>query len=225
MEETTPEGNGAAGNGTGASGRNGGGKPRRSTSRSVARWNALKHGVLSEGAVLPTEDRSQFEELHNNLREDLKPRGALDELLVEKIATCFWRLRRVLGHDFRFEPDESEDKRPVIIHIDVEDYPSPVKSIRGVDGIPVESNDTYTKANADAGTAQLQSSLATDDMRTKAKTPTSVDDYKRMDTFLRYETTIERQLYRAIDQLERLQRQRAGDYVPPPVKVGVSTDV
>ena len=33
------------------------------------------------------------------------------------------------------------------------------------------------------------------------------------------------QLYRAIDQLERLQRQRAGDYVPPPVKVGVSTDV
>jgi hypothetical protein len=47
----------------------------------------------------------------------------------------------------------------------------------------------------------------------------------RVDTLVRYETANERQLYRAIDQLERLQRQRAGDYVPPPVKLGVSTDV
>jgi hypothetical protein len=46
---------------------------------------------------------------------------------------------------------------------------------------------------------------------------------KRTDTLLRYETTNERQLYRAIDQLERLQRGRAGDYVPPPVKLGLST--
>lgn len=46
-----------------------------------------------------------------------------------------------------------------------------------------------------------------------------------MDTLLRYETANERQLYRALDQLERLQRQRAGDYVPPPVKLGVATDV
>ena len=45
------------------------------------------------------------------------------------------------------------------------------------------------------------------------------------DILLRYETANDRQLYEAIDQLERLQRQRAGDYVPPPVKVGVSTDL
>jgi hypothetical protein len=48
---------------------------------------------------------------------------------------------------------------------------------------------------------------------------------RRADTLLRYETANERQFYRAIDELERLRRQRAGDYVPPPVKVGVSTDV
>jgi hypothetical protein len=35
-----------------------------------------------------------------------------------------------------------------------------------------------------------------------------------VDKILRYETTIERQLYRAIDQLERLQRSRRGDAVP-----------
>lgn len=47
----------------------------------------------------------------------------------------------------------------------------------------------------------------------------------RVDTLVRYETANKRQLYRAIDQLERLQRQRAGYYVPPPVKRGVLTDV
>ena len=38
---------------------------------------------------------------------------------------------------------------------------------------------------------------------------------------LRYETTIERQLYRAIDQLERLQRQRLGHAVPAPINIDV----
>ena len=36
---------------------------------------------------------------------------------------------------------------------------------------------------------------------------------------VRYETTIERQLYRAVDQLERLQRVRGGEIVPPPINV------
>jgi hypothetical protein len=36
------------------------------------------------------------------------------------------------------------------------------------------------------------------------------------DKLLRYETHLDRQLYRAIDQLELLQRQRRGETVPPP---------
>jgi len=40
-----------------------------------------------------------------------------------------------------------------------------------------------------------------------------------LDRILRYEMAIERQLYRALDQLERLQRQRNGDKVPPPLRV------
>ena len=38
---------------------------------------------------------------------------------------------------------------------------------------------------------------------------------------LRYEAHIDRQLYRAIDQLERTQRLRKGDRVPPPLKLNV----
>jgi hypothetical protein len=36
---------------------------------------------------------------------------------------------------------------------------------------------------------------------------------------LRYEAHLDRQLYRAMDQLERLQRQRRGENVPPPLNI------
>ena len=40
-----------------------------------------------------------------------------------------------------------------------------------------------------------------------------------LDKVLRYETTIERQLGRSVDRLERLQRRRKGEMIPPPVSV------
>ena len=52
----------------------------------------------------------------------------------------------------------------------------------------------------------------------------SLPDALTMDRILRYETAIERQMYRALNQLERLQRQRAGYNVPPPISIDVNTE-
>jgi hypothetical protein len=41
------------------------------------------------------------------------------------------------------------------------------------------------------------------------------------DKLLRYEAHLDRQLYRAMDQLERLQRQRRGEKVPPPLNINL----
>ena len=41
----------------------------------------------------------------------------------------------------------------------------------------------------------------------------------------RYVTHLERQLYRDMDQLERLQRRRLGDAVPPPINLNLTTDI
>ncbi|MGC2182739.1 MAG: hypothetical protein WA637_05640, partial [Terriglobales bacterium] len=41
------------------------------------------------------------------------------------------------------------------------------------------------------------------------------------DKLLRYEAHLDRQLYRAMDQLERLQRQRGGENVPPPLNINL----
>ena len=41
---------------------------------------------------------------------------------------------------------------------------------------------------------------------------------------LRYETTFERQFYKAMDQIERMQRTRKGEAVPPPINLNIMTD-
>jgi len=43
-----------------------------------------------------------------------------------------------------------------------------------------------------------------------------------LDKILRYETKLERQMFRAMAQLERLQRIRQGEAVPAPLAVEVS---
>jgi hypothetical protein len=49
-------------------------------------------------------------------------------------------------------------------------------------------------------------------------------DQSAAERILRYETTIERQFYRAMDQLERLQGRRAGESVAPPAKLQIATE-
>jgi len=49
----------------------------------------------------------------------------------------------------------------------------------------------------------------------------SLPPVEATDKLLRYEAHLDRQLYRAMDQLERLQRQRRGENVPPPVNINL----
>ena len=52
----------------------------------------------------------------------------------------------------------------------------------------------------------------------------SIPQASELETIQRYETAIKRDMYRAIDQLERLQRRRRGEPPPPTVNVNVSCD-
>ena len=52
----------------------------------------------------------------------------------------------------------------------------------------------------------------------------NIPSKNELDRLLRYEGAIERQLYKALNQLERLQRLRAGDNVPAPVEVNLDVN-
>ncbi len=59
------------------------------------RPNALKHGVFAATAIIPGEDRREFEELHTALIQEWQPDGPTEEDAVLDIAKSMWRKRRV----------------------------------------------------------------------------------------------------------------------------------
>jgi len=80
--------------------------PRTLRGKRIAALNALKSGLFSRHVLIPAgdgkEDHSEFNRLLAGLNEHFQPEGMLESLLVDTIAACAWRSRRVL----RFETGE-----------------------------------------------------------------------------------------------------------------------
>src|SRR5271169_6482102 len=79
--------------------------PRTARGKSWSRLNALKHGILASQAVLTTTEgraeRKAFEELVSGLTLDFRPAGTFEQSLVQQIAACIWRQRRLLMFENR----------------------------------------------------------------------------------------------------------------------------
>ncbi len=132
--------------------------PKTVVGKAISSWNSLRHGLLSRRLIeFGDQGKEQFFELLASLQQDLDPVGALEQVLVEKIAHEYWRLATAA------------------------DY----KNQNFVGGSPFSAH---------------------------------------FDQLVRYETMINRQLFQAINQLERLQRLRRGEEVPAPVNLQVSHD-
>jgi hypothetical protein len=67
----------------------------RSGNYELARFNALRHGVLSRHTVLPWEDGEEYRVLLEALVGEHKPEGPTEEHLVEELAGVIWRKRRL----------------------------------------------------------------------------------------------------------------------------------
>ena len=77
--------------------------PRTPAGKARVKFNALRHGLLAKSVIPPirppeadSEKRSHFDALLEQLIDELKPVGILEDMLVEKIAVSYWRLRRAL---------------------------------------------------------------------------------------------------------------------------------
>lgn len=128
--------------------------------KAVSKYNALKHGILSKQILFEGEDEDELLALEKSLRAELSPATEIELLLVDKIASNIWRLKRALS----FEKD---------------------------DVIFTSSFD---------GTVGLKSDA---------------------DRFFRYETMLERGVYKALHELERMQAKRNGEKVPPPIALDI----
>ena len=69
--------------------------PRTKSGKALSSRNALKHGLSAEQVVMLDEDPAAFEALRDDLYAHYQPAGPVAENLVEQVAACIWRLRRV----------------------------------------------------------------------------------------------------------------------------------
>jgi hypothetical protein len=204
---------------------------------SATKLNALKHGLMA--ANLTPFDGDIFEPMLQHFRLERQPQGEIEDLLVQRIELYATRLHRAasLSADFM-----NEAMRPSVT--DVEVVPTlldhaayattgelPQKSRRladlkdAVKELPAAIS-TLTEASDSPELVAALNRFSSAVEALPGGTKTSHDVLKIVETleskFQRYETQLENRLIRLFNELERIQRMRAGESVPAPVNVNVA---
>ncbi len=70
--------------------------PRSEVGKQVVSQNAITHGLFASRLFLPGEDPQEYEALHGGLCRALRPVGALEDILVDRLAVTLWRQLRLV---------------------------------------------------------------------------------------------------------------------------------
>lgn len=68
--------------------------PATPQGKAASSLNALRHGLRARTAVLPNENREDFDQLHDALQDHYKPQNPAEQLLVDQAAMAQWKLAR-----------------------------------------------------------------------------------------------------------------------------------
>ena len=152
--------------------------PRTPEGKARSRANAIKHGLLAETVLIngrdPIENPDDLNDLLNALIDHFSPRDPHQQLLVERLAICYWRLRRAYRHEAQSIMQRRADDRS-----------EHAKTSRQSEGQP---EPFLAALPADAEFSKL----------------------------IRYESLIDRELQRTLQQLHRAQRPEPFTPITPP---------
>ena len=74
--------------------------PKTIAGKQSVATNAIRHGLLAKGRILDNESDGDFNQLRNQLLNELKPVGILELECCERIVDAIWRLRRLQRVEF-----------------------------------------------------------------------------------------------------------------------------
>jgi hypothetical protein len=194
---------------------------RHSGGKAVSAKNALKHGLLSREVLLTDEDTGAFAQLGRRLGEALDPVGELELVLTERIIRLVWRLRRVdkieagilTWQHFKVlnGPHEKDPKNVTVEWVESdkpkkEDEPAQSKEEDVEPTVPYRGYRSQQEADLAAAGEAFSGASGDKDALTKLS---------------RYETSIERSLFKTLHELQRLQAARQGKAVAPPLVLDI----
>ncbi len=85
--------------------------PRTEAGCEITKRNALKHGLAAQELVIPGEDPAALDALRAELISQYEPANPTENLLVDDLATCFWRLVRARKYE-----SQIISREPLTVH-------------------------------------------------------------------------------------------------------------
>ena len=182
--------------------------------------NATKHGLLSDQVLLSSNSKRQFNRFKRGIHLSLDPKGAMEELLVDRVIDSAWRMRRVMQVEKQVLEDTLDTERDLTTKIAwgvkvEQEFDVNLDYDWCVEDLPEELRD-----KADELLDQIP-------VRKVALAPLMLekleDDYQDLlFKIRRYESQFENSMYKALRQLERLQARRQGHPVLAPLAVDLN---
>ena len=94
--------------------------PRTSQGKAICAMNNFRHGLTGVFAVLPWEDQNDFDTLIGALRDEHKPSGPTETILIDKMAQALWLTKRaaVLQHiTFNHQMPGCDDPKQLALYL------------------------------------------------------------------------------------------------------------
>jgi hypothetical protein len=183
--------------------------PKTQEGKAVVRLNALRHGLLTRDVVLPGEDADAFEDLLNQVRAELSPVGPIEELLVDRVVNTTWRLGRLAQTETAFFDWRVQVLKVAQLADQVRSYEL---------AFPVFARDITDKAahtEAKEALARTKRERDQDKLLLGRALDADAKEGNTLGKLGRYERSLERSLFRTLDELRQLQDRRRNRPAPP----------
>jgi len=176
------------------------GGPKSERGKAITRGNALRHGLRAEQVTIFDERPEDFEALCGSLYDSLKPQDPLQEQLVDRVAVCFWRLRRIPNLEAGIVEYQSLHNDLQNLATEIKKHTDPIASFTGsslgTGEIPASLKRQRTQILNKLGNGQSAYGEAF---------CRDIKSHDALGKLSRYESQISRELFRTLNQLERLQ--------------------
>lgn len=230
--------------------------PKTKNGKARSKQNAFKHGLRSVEVLTPDEDPAAYEELRQELKASFAPVGSVEAELVERIASCFWRLRRcgrieagvllggekivgrnlAMGEDFFVETLIQRGNQDLAQHPENFTEADTIRFMlaqkiefynenKGLEHLPYPgiSVEELLESAKQADKEEKQNNPLTYEVGLAFSDGVSGGD--PLSKLARYEASLDRALYRAMHELQRLQAARKGANVSAPAAIDVNVNL
>jgi hypothetical protein len=179
--------------------------PKTQSGKAVVRLNALRHGLLAGDVVLPGESADAFEELLSQVRAEFAPVGPIEGLLVDRLVKIMWRLCRLDRVETALFDWRVRVLKVSQLSAEVNSYVKPALS----DSFDTYITDETAHTEAQEALARAARERDGDDVFLGRALNADAKEADALSKLSRYEKSLERSLFRTLEELRLLQHRRS----------------